>query len=247
MLARPADQQTHLQINETPVQFDPSGALWLPREQILVFSDLHFEKGSSYGRKGLFLPPYDTRRTLKTMTDVISRWQPATVISLGDAFHDTQAEARMDAADMTQLQALTEQADWIWVLGNHDPAPPKYLQGKSCAETVLDGLHFSHEPCAHGTWQIAGHMHPAAKVSRDGRVIRRRCFMSDGARLILPSLGAYTGGLNVLDEAYKPFFGDGYSAFLLGQTRVWQVRTDELKPDGENKQRFTSRDRSTAS
>jgi metallophosphoesterase superfamily enzyme len=41
-----------------------SGALHLPSERTLLLSDLHLEKASSYGRRGVFLPPYDTRTTL---------------------------------------------------------------------------------------------------------------------------------------------------------------------------------------
>ncbi|MEO0753866.1 MAG: hypothetical protein AAFY85_03615, partial [Pseudomonadota bacterium] len=33
------------------------GALWWPDQQVLVVSDLHLEKGSSYARRGQMLPP----------------------------------------------------------------------------------------------------------------------------------------------------------------------------------------------
>ncbi|WP_306253104.1 ligase-associated DNA damage response endonuclease PdeM [Parvularcula sp. IMCC14364] len=213
------------------VAYDCAGALYLPDAQTLVFSDLHFEKGSSYGRKGLFLPPYDTRRTLMTMLEVIERWQPHSIISLGDAFHDGGAEARMSEDDRDLLCQLTEKYDWIWILGNHDPTPPRYLAGKACAEITVGGLSFSHEPCERGNWQVAGHFHPAAKVRRGGRAVRRRCFMTDGARLIMPAFGAYTGGLNVRDSAYQPYFPEGFAALMLGSEQVWQVASAELKPD----------------
>ena len=43
---------------------DVSGALWLADHAALVVSDLHFEKGSAYARRGVLLPPYDTAATL---------------------------------------------------------------------------------------------------------------------------------------------------------------------------------------
>ena len=219
------------QLNGRDVQFDPSGALWLPEEKTLVFSDLHFEKGSSYGRKGLFLPPYDTRSTLRRVAEVIGQYQPQTVISLGDTFHDTAAEGRMDEEDASALEALTSRADWVWILGNHDPVPPARFAGEAREMLVLGGLHMTHEPGEHASWNIAGHMHPCARVSRTGRSVRRRCFVTDGERLILPSFGAYTGGLNILDTAYKPFFPSGFSVFMLGRESVWQVPRRALKPD----------------
>ena len=45
---------------------DPAGVLYWPEEGLLVVADLHFEKGSSYARRGVLLPPYDTAATLRT-------------------------------------------------------------------------------------------------------------------------------------------------------------------------------------
>ena len=41
-----------------------------------------------------------------------------------------------------------------------------------------------------------------------GRSVRRRAFVSDGTRLILPAFGVLTGGLNVLDRAFAGLFGE---------------------------------------
>ena len=43
---------------------DLSGGLYLPAHEALLVADLHFEKGSSFARRGMMLPPYDTRETL---------------------------------------------------------------------------------------------------------------------------------------------------------------------------------------
>ena len=42
----------------------PEGALWWEAQRVLVVSDLHLEKGSSYAAAGQMLPPYDTCATL---------------------------------------------------------------------------------------------------------------------------------------------------------------------------------------
>ena len=54
--------------------------------------------------------------------------------------------------------------------------------------------------------------------------VRRRCFVSDGARLLLPSFGAYTGGLDVRDAAIASLFTDGFAVYALGRERVYAVR-----------------------
>ena len=67
------------------------GALWWAAERLLVVADLHLEKGSSFARHGRLLPPYDTRETLARLARLIDRLAPATVIALGDSFHDPVA------------------------------------------------------------------------------------------------------------------------------------------------------------
>src|SRR5690349_24880586 len=43
---------------------DISGALFWDEQSLLVVSDLHLEKGSSFATRGILLPPYDTVATL---------------------------------------------------------------------------------------------------------------------------------------------------------------------------------------
>jgi len=60
-------------------------------------------------------------------------------------------------------------------------------------------------------------------VAKWGRSVRRRCFVSDGLRLILPSFGAYTGGLDVGEDAIASLFGGSFHAYMLGSTRVYAM------------------------
>ena len=43
---------------------DLSGALFWEEQSLLVVSDLHLEKGSSFATRGVLLPPWDTAATL---------------------------------------------------------------------------------------------------------------------------------------------------------------------------------------
>jgi DNA ligase-associated metallophosphoesterase len=214
-----------------PVVLDCSGAMWLPDERVLVVSDLHFEKGSSFAAKGIPLPPYDTRATLDALERLVRLCRPRTILSLGDAFHDKGAEARMDEADAKRLEALCGAAEWVWILGNHDPEPPARFAGKAAETAALSGLNFTHEPGGAEGWQVAGHLHPCAVAAKGGRGVRKPCFITDGERLVMPAFGAFTGGLNVLDPAFGPHFGAGFACFMLGEARVYQVPTARLRPD----------------
>jgi metallophosphoesterase superfamily enzyme len=55
---------------------DLSGALYWEEQKLLVVSDLHLEKGSSYANRGVLLPPYDTIATLGRLGAVIARHDP---------------------------------------------------------------------------------------------------------------------------------------------------------------------------
>lgn len=216
---------------ETAV-FDPAGALYLPQDRTLVVSDLHLEKGSSLARRGMLVPPYDTGATLGVLAGVIARYQPRIVISLGDSFHDRDASARLPAIYSERLLDLMMGRSWIWITGNHDPDIPVDLPGETFSELAVGRLVFRHEPQAAGaSGEVAGHLHPAARIVRRGKSVRRPCFASDGDRLIMPAFGAYTGALNVLDRAFKGLFAEErLRAFMLGADRVYPIGRALLFP-----------------
>src|SRR4029450_4284391 len=101
---------------------DLSGALFWQEQRLLVISDLHLEKGSSFAARGGLLPPYDTVATLSRLAAVIARHDPRMVIALGDSFHDRDAHERLSASDRDALSAMQVRRDWSWIAGNHGPA-----------------------------------------------------------------------------------------------------------------------------
>jgi DNA ligase-associated metallophosphoesterase len=200
---------------------DASGGLFWPAEETLVVSDLHLEKGSSLAaRRTRHLPPYDTRATLAALARLIDRYRPRRVISLGDSFHDGGGHARMDAGDYGRLESLMEGRSWIWVAGNHDPAPPGRLGGDAQRAVIFGQLLFQHQATKTAQYEISGHYHPKAAIHIRSARVTGRCFVIDGTRLIMPAFGAYTGGLNVLDPAIRNFLSDDFHVALIGQTRV---------------------------
>lgn len=207
---------------------DASGALYWPREDCLIVADLHFEKGSSFARRRIFLPPYDTRATLAALGAALARLKPKRVIALGDSFHDEGGAARLSVEERRTLLALMSGRDWIWILGNHDPAPPR-LGGTAIAELAIGRLALRHEPRPGvSAGEVAGHLHPCATVRSTGGALRRRCFATDGKRLVLPAFGAYTGGLSVFDPAFGGILSNPFDAIMLGRHRAYRVPYQRL-------------------
>jgi len=213
-----------IKVNGESLLLDACGAAFSPAYSTLMFADLHLEKGSSYARTRQFLPPYDSADTLRRMAQAIARHKPARVIALGDSFHDRDAAARLGVPERALLEALGCAAHFTWIAGNHDPHPPAWLNGEVVQELRLGGLVLRHEPLAvPQAGEVAGHLHPCASVAKWGRSVRRRCFASDGLRLILPSFGAYTGGLDVGDTAFASLFAGSFHAYMLGTRRVYAM------------------------
>ncbi|WP_422366049.1 ligase-associated DNA damage response endonuclease PdeM [Pelagibius sp.] len=222
-------QAERLSVNGVPLIADLSGALWWPERRLAVVADLHFEKGSAFAARGQFLPPYDTAATLDKLETLLAQHDVKRLICLGDSFHDQEAADRLPEQIAVRLQALTARCDWIWIAGNHDPAPPQHLGGSIAAEWTEGALVFRHEaePEA-GAGEVSGHFHPKAAVRVRNKRISAPCFVTDGRRLILPAFGAYTGGLNVLDPAIAGLLQKRFQVTLLGRRQVFAFPRDAL-------------------
>ncbi len=218
-------------LNGAALVADPDGALYWPREGVLAVADLHLEKGSSFAKRGVLLPPYDTAATLARLAAVIMRYAPRCVIALGDSFHDGGGPDRLADADRTQLGALQAGRDWIWITGNHDPEPAQNIGGQFGGALAIGALMFRHIPSG-SAGEIAGHLHPVARVSHRGRAVSRRCFAADALRMVMPAFGAFAGGLNIRDAAFADLFGTlAFTAHMLGDGRVYSFGAKHCMAD----------------
>lgn len=221
------------------VQLRPAGTMWLPKFETLVVADLHLEKGSAYAAAGQLLPPYDTRETLNRLMAEVEASKAQTLVLLGDSLHDMGAVSRVAEDDRQILLDLAHSLDLVWISGNHDPDGGSVFGGRTLETIDLGSLHLCHEPQAGPRdGEVAGHLHPCAKLLGAGGSVRRRCFVTDGKRLIMPAFGAYTGGLNVLDDAFDGMFDPTASAYLTGR-KTTRIGLDQLSPDRARLMRST--------
>ena len=222
--------ETVIEVAGVPLVADLGGALWWAEKRVLAVADLHLEKGSAIAlRTGQMLPPYDSRATLARLTALAERYAPKVIVCLGDNFHDVEGPDRLDAQSRAAVAALMRGRRFVWIEGNHDAAAALALGGECAPELEIGPLTFRHEPqTVKTTGELAGHLHPVASVATRARQLRRRCFVGDGMRCVLPAFGAFTGGLDVFDRAFAPLFPGIFAAYLLGRDRVYPFTHSRL-------------------
>jgi len=194
-----------------------SGALWWQAERLLCVADLHLCRSARLARRGgALLPPYETSETLDRLGDEIAALAPETVVCLGDSFDDCAAGEALAAADAARLGALMAGRDWVWIAGNHDPAPLP-LGGRHADALAIGPLAFRHAARAGApAGEVSGHYHPKLRLPVRGGGVTRRCFLADDVRLILPAFGAYTGGLDARNAALAALLRPEARAILTG-------------------------------
>ncbi len=230
MLAAAESPVTTIALAGAELVLDPLGAALWVEERLLVVADMHLEKASAFARRGQMLPPFDTAETLARLARLVEQHRPRAVVALGDSLHDRWADERLAPAARDTLRQLARGCDLIWIAGNHDPAP--HGLGGLCVDTLALGpLQLRHEPSpGPAVGEVCGHLHPAARVGVRGGSVRRRCFVTNGARLILPAFGAFTGGLDVRMPAIADLFAaDDFEVHLLGEGRTFRMPASRLR------------------
>ena len=194
----------------------PSGALFVPSEDLLCVSDLHLGKSERVARRaGIMLPPYETRATLDRLAQDLAATKPACIVALGDSFDDLAASASLAPEDRATLLALQQDRRWIWIEGNHEGGPTAHL-GEHHATFQAATLTFRHvaDPAAE-PGEVSGHYHP--KHGLPGFAERRPCFLIDARRVIMPAYGTYTGGLDATSATIRPLLSPRAIAVLTGR------------------------------
>lgn len=211
---------------------DPTGALYWPAENTLVVADLHLATCSYLEGDDVVLPPYDTASAFEKLEDAIDRYDPDRVVALGNSFGGFSSEG-LSQHQSDWLQDMMEGREWYWVMSADHAMPPEALGGTAVPHLMLGGVKFRADPVrAPVANEIAGGLHPVAQVSHYGHPVRGRCFVTNGMRMILPSLGDYSLGQNVLSSSFDPLLSQGgLYVWFISQERVYPVASPQLIED----------------
>ena len=210
-----------INFNNHKFQISKDGILFWFDKQIAIISDLHLEKGSSFGKTGQFIPPYDSEETFTKLLNILKNYNIIKVLLLGDTFHDKNALSRMSERALILYETFVKKYEVIFVLGNHEnnivSSNINFIN-----EYVLDGIHFVHQASKKHVYQISGHYHPVATIRKGSNKITGKCFIHQKYDLILPSFGVYTGGLNIKSSVFKKIFENEPIIYFLGKKTVYK-------------------------
>ncbi|MGB6228840.1 MAG: ligase-associated DNA damage response endonuclease PdeM [Litorimonas sp.] len=207
------------------VVFDRRKGAFLPDCETLLVADLHFEKGSYLQAiGGAPLPTYDTPDTVARLGELIEIFRPRRVAALGDSFHDIHAGDRLADADLAAMNDLVGAVErFTWILGNHDPDVPKDLRGDREDHLECGGFLLTHHPTAplvEDGVNVCGHLHPKVRIATRGGGLSAPCWAASRDRIIMPSFGTYTGGLDVRHPAIDDELDGAKAYFATTRTGV---------------------------
>jgi DNA ligase-associated metallophosphoesterase len=170
-------------------------AIFWPEESLLIISDLHLGKASHFRKHGIPIPAKVHNKDLEVLETLIHRYNPSTVLFLGDLFHSSYNQGWRPFAGWLTLQ---ENRSFILVKGNHDILPKTIYQNSELELTHLfrkGPFSFTHEKIIEkASYNISGHVHPCVRLNGFARQgISLPCFLFRQNHALMPAFGAFTG------------------------------------------------------
>lgn len=188
----------------------PQKAIYWPRASTLIIADIHFGKAGAFRRLGVPVPHGTTAQNLQLLDELIAVYPCTQLIFLGDFLH----AAGTSASTLQSLLAWRKSHDRLamtLVRGNHDLRagdPPDSLNIDIVDEPyLLKPFAFCHHPDIKSDgYVLAGHVHPAFRLSGRHETLRLPCFLFGPDRAILPSFGAFTGSYTIKPDVDEQVF-----------------------------------------
>lgn len=177
----------------------PERAMLIERTRTLLAADVHLGKDTSFRLAGIPIPGDATADSLARLSSALERSQARRLIFLGDLIH---ARTSLDAMTVSTIRAWRERHNEIEMLlvpGNHDARsgalPPELRIETTADELIEPPFVFKHHPEASlRGYALAGHIHPAIRLTGRGRQKERvACFLFRQGVGLLPAFGTFTG------------------------------------------------------
>ena len=215
-------------INDENVVFDYSGGVFLENLKTLIFSDLHLGKSLSLIKNGNFIPSFDIDETLINLKKIVLRYNPNKVIFLGDSFHENKSIQEINDNYINFLNDILKDLEVIWIEGNHDfnLFVKEKITGRFKNSYQLENFNFVHIKNNHPSekkFEFSGHFHPKVRFRFNRINYNYKCFILTNNFCILPSFGAYTGGLDIRSNELKNIIPLKKTIFALGGNIIKEI------------------------
>jgi uncharacterized protein len=197
-------------------------AVYWPAKKALFIADFHLGKAASFRRLGVPVPYGTTNENVERLGRAIDKTGATRVVFLGDFLHSAEGRAPRTFERFGAFREERRAVEMTIVRGNHDKkaGDPPDAWDVRCIEAgeALGPFILNHEPGAtRGGYALAGHIHPAVRLSASGeKSLRLPCFWFGARYGVLPAFGAFTGNAEVL-----PRRGD--QVFVIAEQEVLQV------------------------
>jgi uncharacterized protein len=173
-------------------------ALYWPSEKILLIADLHLGKVNHYRKAGYPVPTKANDENTTILIDLLNHCKPERMIFLGDLFHSHYNE---EWEVLGQVIRHFSGISFELVMGNHDIMSTLQYDRhgvKVHSEALRIGnILLTHEPMEtipKDMYNLAGHIHPGARLLGKGRqALLLPCFYFGKSQGLLPAFGSFTG------------------------------------------------------
>ena len=199
----------------------PEKVAYWPAKKALFVADFHLGKAASFRSAGIPLPSGTTGENVERLEHAVARTAAKRVIFLGDFLHSAAGRAPRTLERFAAWRAERSAVELTLVRGNHDVRagdPPEGF-GMRCIDAGAELAPFvlNHEPGAsRGGYALAGHIHPAVRLSGEGESLRLPCFWFGARYGVLPAFGAFTG-----TAVIRPRVGD--QVYVIAEAEVLKV------------------------
>mgnify|MGYP000281517570 CR=1 FL=1 len=207
------------------VELMPERALWFRSARTLVVADLHFGKVNHFRRAGLPVPLAANRKNAERLIDCINKVKPQRTIFLGDLFHSAYND---DWEVVGQIVNHFPACTFDLIRGNHDVlSEQQYVRYgiNVIGQMEVGTLLLTHEPLEPedipaGFTNVAGHIHPGARLVGKGRQsLTFPCFWKSGNQMVVPAFGSFTG-LAVI----RP--GEADHVFIIVENKIMELQAN---------------------
>ena len=200
----------------------PERAAYWPGGRTLFVADFHLGKAASFRHAGIPLPTGTTAENVERLDRAVEKTAADRIVFLGDFLHSAQGRALRTFERFSAWRETRRAVRLTIVRGNHDKkaGDPPEAWGVECVEPggALGPFILNHHPGpSRGGYALAGHLHPAVRLSAAGeKSLRLPCFWFGARYGVLPAFGAFTGNAEVL-----PRRGD--QVFVIAEQEVLKV------------------------